>query len=143
MTASAPIDAGAPVPAAPQHETPATGLSAADVKDRVARGLTNGGGERTSRSYGEIVRANLLTRFNAILGTMLAVILVVGQPQDGLFGIVLVANALIGIVQEIRAKRKLDSLAVLSAPIARVVRDGTLHEVPVEEIVLDDLVELR
>ena len=143
MTASAPIDAGAPVPAAPQHETPATGLSAAEVKDRVARGLTNGGGERTSRSYGEIVRANLLTRFNAILGTMLAVILVVGQPQDGLFGIVLVANALIGIVQEIRAKRKLDSLAVLSAPIARVVRDGTLHEVPVEEIVLDDLVELR
>jgi cation-transporting P-type ATPase E len=143
MTASAPIDAGAPGPAAPEHETPPAGLSAAEVADRVTRGLTNGGGERTSRSYGEIVRANLLTRFNAILGTMLAVILVVGQPQDGLFGIVLVANALIGIIQEIRAKRKLDSLAVLSAPIARVVRDGALHEVPVEAIVLDDLVELR
>jgi cation-transporting ATPase E len=143
MTASAPIDAGAPGPAAPDHETPAGGLSAVEVADRVTRGLTNGGGERTSRSYGEIVRANLLTRFNAILGTMLAVILVVGQPQDGLFGIVLVANALIGIIQEIRAKRKLDSLAVLSAPIARVVRDGALHEVPVEAIVLDDLVELR
>jgi cation-transporting ATPase E len=143
MTASAPIDAGAPGPAAPEHETPPGGLSAAEVADRVTRGLTNGGGERTSRSYSEIVRANLFTRFNAILGTMLAVILVVGQPQDGLFGIVLVANALIGIVQEIRAKRKLDSLAVLSAPIARVVRDGALHEVPVEAIVLDDLVELR
>ena len=143
MTASAPIDAGAPVPAAPEHETPPTGLTAVEVEDRVGRGLTNGGGERTSRSYGEIVRANVFTRFNAILGTMLAVILVVGQPQDGLFGIVLIANALIGIVQEIRAKRKLDSLAVLSAPVARVVRDGDLREVPVESIVLDDLVELR
>jgi cation-transporting P-type ATPase E len=143
MTASAPIDAGAPTPAAPEHETPPSGLRASDVADRVARGLTNGGGERTSRSYGEIVRANLFTRFNAILGTMLAIILVVGQPQDGLFGIVLVANALIGIVQEIRAKRKLDSLAVLSAPIARVVRDHELQEIPVEGIVLDDLVELR
>lgn len=143
MTASAPIDAGAPGPAAPEHETPSTGLTAAEVEDRVGRGLTNGGGERTSRSYGEIVRANVFTRFNAILGTMLAVILVVGQPQDGLFGIVLVANALIGIVQEIRAKWKLDSLAVLSAPVARVVRDGDLRDIPVEEIVLDDLVELR
>jgi cation-transporting ATPase E len=139
MTASAPIDSGAPTPAAPEHETPPTGLTAAEVADRVARGLTNGGGERTSRSYGEIIRANVLTRFNAILGTMLAVILIVGQPQDGLFGIILVANALIGIVQEVRAKRKLDSLAVLSAPVARVVRDGTLHEIPVEEVVLDHL----
>src|SRR5260370_7979759 len=90
-----------------------------------------------------IVRANVLTRFNAILGTMLAVILIVGQPQDGLFGIILVANALIGIIQEIRAKWKLDSLAVLSAPIARVVRDGSLHEVAVEEIVMDHLLQLR
>jgi cation-transporting ATPase E len=143
MTASAPIDSGATAPIASAQETPPTGLTAAAVADRVTRGLTNGGAERTSRSYGEIVRANVLTRFNAILGTMLAVILVVGQPQDGLFGIVLVANALIGIIQEIRAKRKLDSLAVLSAPTARVVRDGSVHEVPVEGIVLDDLVELR
>src|SRR5260370_10836318 len=90
-----------------------------------------------------IVRANVLTRFNGILGTMWAVIVIVGQPQDGLFGIILVANALIGIIQEIRAKWKLDSLAVLSAPIARVVRDGSLHEVAVEEIVMDDLLELR
>jgi cation-transporting ATPase E len=74
---------------------------------------------------------------------MLAVILAVGQPQDGLFGLVLVANALIGIVQEIRAKRKLDSLAVLSAPRARVVREGTVQDVAVEAIVLDDLCELR
>jgi cation-transporting ATPase E len=123
--------------------TPATGLTAEDVRDRVARGLTNEAGERTSRTYREIIRANVLTRFNAILGTMLAVILVVGPIQDATFGIILVANALIGIVQEIRAKRTLDRLAVLSAPRARVVRDGSLEEIAVEGVVLDDLLELR
>ncbi len=141
MSASAPATPSSLPP--PDHETPPTGLTAADVAARVARGQTNGGGERTSRSYAEIIRANVFTRFNAILGTMLAIVLLVGQPQDGLFGLVLVANALIGIVQEIRAKRKLDSLAVLSAPRARVVRDAHVDDVAVEAIVLDDLCELR
>ena len=123
--------------------TPDTGLSNADVRARVARGQTNDAGERTSRTYGEIIRANVFTRFNAILGTMLVVILVVGQPQDALFGLILVANSLIGIVQETRAKHTLDRLAVLSAPRARVVRDGTTSEIAVEDVVLDDLLELR
>jgi cation-transporting ATPase E len=127
----------------PGFETPPDGLTAAEVAERVARGQTNDAGDRTSRTYGEIVRANVFTRFNAILGVLLVVILVFGSPQDGLFGIVLVANALIGIVQEVRAKRTLDSLAVLNAPKARVVRDGTLTDCPVESVVVDDLLELR
>ena len=139
MTASAPPESRVPA----GHETPPSGLTTAEVDARVARGLTNRSGERTSRSYGEILRANVCTRFNAILGTMFAVVLVVGQPQDGLFGLVLVANALIGIVQEVRAKRKLDALAVLSAPRARVTRDGEPRELPVDDLVLDDLCELR
>jgi len=143
MTASAPAGSSAPASPSPDRETPPTGLTAAEVRDRVAHGLTNGGGERTSRTYGEIIRANVLTRFNAILGTMLVVVLAVGHPQDGLFGFVLVANALIGIVQEVRAKRKLDALAVLNAPKASVVRDGQVEEVAIEDLVLDDLGELR
>jgi len=123
--------------------TPDTGLSDAQVLERVARGQTNAASERTSRTYGEIIRANVFTRFNAILGTMLAVILVVGQIQDATFGIILIANSLIGIVQEIRAKRTLDHLAVLSAPRARVVRDGSASEIALEDVVLDDLLELR
>ncbi len=119
------------------------GLTVAEVVERVARGEVNDSSERTSRTLGEIVRANVFTRFNAILGTMLALILVFGSPGDGLFGIVLIFNALIGIVQELRAKQTLDQLAVLNAPIARVVREGVVSEVPVEEIVLDDLLELR
>jgi cation-transporting ATPase E len=127
----------------PSFRTPDTGLGAEQVRDRVKRGLTNSTKERTSRSFGEIARANILTRFNAILGAMLAVIAVVGPIQDALFGIVLVTNALIGIVQELRAKRVLDRLAVLSAPKARAVRDGALAELAVEEVVQDDLLELR
>jgi len=109
----------------------------------VALGHTNASGQHTSRSFGQILRANLLTRFNFLLGTLLVVILAVGHPQDALFGIVLVTNALIGIVQEVRAKRTLDRLAVLNVPRASVVRDGTTQEVPLEAVVLDNLVILR
>jgi cation-transporting ATPase E len=78
-----------------------------------------------------------------LLGVLLAVILVWGEPPDALFGIVLVTNALIGIGQELRAKRTLDRLAVLSAPRIRVIRDGGPHDIAVEELVADDLVDLR
>src|SRR6516164_1655846 len=133
----------APGPSAPVAVTPPAGLSGAQVAERVSRGLTNAGGEHTSRSVAHILRANILTRFNLILGVLLAIILVVGQPQDALFGIVLVTNALIGIGQELRAKRTLDRLAVLSAPHVRVIRDGARRDIAVEELVADDLVDLR
>jgi len=132
-----------PVPSVPVAETPPAGLSGAQVAERVSRGLTNAGGEHTSRSVAHILRANILTRFNLLLGVLLAVILAVGQPQDALFGVVLVTNALIGIGQELRAKRTLDRLAVLSAPRVRVIRDGAPREVAVDEVVADDLVDVR
>jgi len=139
-------EAAAAAPASPHaavDPTPPAGLSSAEVADRRSRGLANTSTERTSRSVAEILRANILTRFNFILGALLAVILAVGQPQDALFGLVLVANALIGIAQEFRAKRTLDRLAVLSAPRVRVIRDGSRREIPVAELVADDLVDLR
>jgi cation-transporting ATPase E len=132
-----------PAPAALIALTPPAGLTSAEVGERRSRGLTNAGGERTSRSVAEILRANILTRFNLLLGVLLAVILVAGQPQDALFGVVLVTNALIGIGQELRAKRTLDRLAVLSAPRVRVIRDGAPREIAVDELVADDLVDLR
>ena len=81
--------------------------------------------------------------FNAILGAALVVILIVGPIQDAVWGLILVANAGIGIFQEVRAKRTLDRLAVLNAPRARVVRGGIVTEVAVDAVVLDDLLELR
>jgi cation-transporting ATPase E len=123
--------------------TAPTGLTAAEVQERVARGQTNDTGERTSRTLSEIVRANVLTRFNAILGAAAVVILVIGPLQDALFVLILVANSAIGIFQEVRAKRKLDQLAVQNASAARVVRDGEVQEVATEAVVLDDLLEVR
>ena len=125
-----------------QPQSQRRGLSQAEVRQRVEAGQTNGGAQPTSRSLAQIFRANVLTRFNAILGALLIAILAVGHPQDALFGFVLFANAAIGIAQELRAKRTLDRLAVLSAPRARVVRAGREEEIAVEEVVLDDLVVL-
>ncbi len=122
--------------------SPLDGLTQAQVRERVADGRTNDVPATTSRSVAAIVRANVFTRFNALLGGLLVVILIVGPYQDALFGFVLVANTLIGIVQELRAKRTLDRLAVLTAPKARVVREGAVREVSVSAIVEDDVVEI-
>jgi cation-transporting ATPase E len=118
------------------------GLDDAAVIARVRAGQVNTVAERSSRTVGEIVRANLLTRFNAILGSLLVVILVVGPLQDAMFGAVLVANAVIGIVQELRAKRTLDRLALLSTPRARVIRNGEAREIDVAGVVRDDVLEV-
>ncbi len=127
----------------PLEHTAPSGLTAAEVAERVARGATNASGARASRTLVEIAKANILTRFNAILGAMLVVILALREPGDALFGVVLVSNVLIGVVQEWSAKRKLDQLAVLNAPRAHVVRDGTPLELAVDDVVLDDILELR
>ena len=118
------------------------GLSAAEVAERVARGEVNDVPVRSSRSLKEIVRANVFTRFNAIIGVMFGIILVVGPLQDGLFGLVIVANTAIGIIQEMRAKRTLDSLALIGEAKPQVRRDGRVQQVAVAQIVLDDTVLL-
>jgi len=119
-----------------------TGLSAAEVADRVARGLVNDVPEAPTRTYGQIVRANVVTRFNLLLGSLLAVILAVGPIQDALFGIVLVANTLLGIIQEVRAKWTLERLELVNAPRATVLRDHEQRQIEVGEVVLDDLLEV-
>ncbi|MFE2413372.1 HAD-IC family P-type ATPase [Kitasatospora sp. NPDC059408] len=118
------------------------GLSGAEVAERVARGQVNDVPVRSSRSAKEIVRANVFTRFNAIIGVMFGIILVVGPIQDGLFGLVIVANTAIGIIQELRAKKTLDSLALIGEARPQVRRDGTVQQIGVGEIVLDDTVLL-
>jgi cation-transporting ATPase E len=127
---------GEPAPLAARR-----GLSAAEVAERVDRGLVNDVPSAPTRTIGQIVRSNVLTRFNLLLGSLLAVILVVGPLQDALFGLVIVANTVVGIVQEVRAKRTLDRLEVVNAPRARVVRDGRVGELAVGQVVLDDVLE--
>ncbi|HZM65440.1 MAG TPA: HAD-IC family P-type ATPase [Nakamurella sp.] len=120
-----------------------TGLTSAEVAQRVARGQVNVTSQASSRSLWVIFKTNVFTRFNAILGALFVLILSTGSLADGLFGVVLVVNSAIGIVQEYLAKRKLDRLALLNSPTTRVLRDGALTEIPTGDVVLDDLIELR
>jgi cation-transporting ATPase E len=140
------IDAGAaeldPARATTVPDTAVTGLTAAEVAERVARGQVNDVPVRSSRSTVEIIRANVFTRFNAIIGVLWVIMLFVAPIQDSLFGFVILANTGIGIVQEWRAKKTLDSLAVIGEARPTVRRDGTASEVATSDIVLDDLIEI-
>ncbi|AOR33652.1 magnesium-transporting ATPase [Streptomyces fodineus] len=139
------IDAGAELDPVHPVALPATGpagLSPVEVAERIARGQVNDVPLRSSRSLGEIVRANVFTRFNAIIGVLWLIMLFVAPIQDGLFGFVILANTGIGIVQEWRAKQTLDSLAVIGETRPTVRRGGTAVEVATNEIVLDDLIEI-
>ena len=126
----------------PSFTTPETGLTSAQVRERMDAGRTNAVEEHTSRTVGEIVRANVLTRFNAMLGAIAVAVLATGRLGDMMFALVLVLNSAIGIVQEVRANRTLDRLALLHAPTATVIRDGEMGEIPIAEVVIDDLIEL-
>jgi len=119
------------------------GLTEAEVAHRVAAGRVNVTTQAPSRSVEEIVRANVLTRFNLLVGSLVAVVLVIGPIQDAVFGLVMVINSAVGIIQELRAKRALDDLALVADAQITVIRDGTERPIQRHEVVLDDLVVLR
>jgi cation-transporting ATPase E len=100
------------------------GLTTAKVTGRRQAGQVNVLARRSTRSGWAIVRANVLTGFNAIIGVLLAVVLGFAPLQDGLFGFVIVVNSAVGIVRELRAKRARDALALLERASVRVRRDG-------------------
>lgn len=122
--------------------TTTAGLTAAQVAQRVSLGQVNKVREQTSRSLAAIVRENVFTLFNAIIVGASVIVLLFGHIQDGIFGGVMVINAVIGIVSELRAKRTLDALAIVDAPRACVVRDSSAQQIPAAEVVLDDVVSL-
>ena len=117
------------------------GLTSVEAAERLAaRGeLPQHAG---SRSYGSIVRENVLTLFNLILAACAAALIATGQIADLLFVVVIVINAGIGIGQELRAKTTLDRLALLVAPQARAIRDGAEVELPVEHVVVGDAIAI-
>ncbi len=118
------------------------GLTSAEAAERAEAGHINRVDSRGSRSVASILRTNILTRFNAIMSVLLVIILIFGDIRDALFGFVMIINAIIGIVQELRAKRTLDRLTVLVAPSVEVLRDGRLTSLKTAQIVLDDVVSL-
>ncbi|WP_125078581.1 cation-translocating P-type ATPase [Mycobacterium sp. P7213] len=118
------------------------GLTDAEVADRVSRGQTNDIPARAARSVREIIRANVFTRINAILGVLLAIVLTTGSLINGLFGLLIVFNSVIGMVQEIRAKQTLDKLAIIGQAKPLVRRQSGTQQLPPGRVVLDDIIEL-
>lgn len=132
------ITAQAATPASP----PATGLSSAEVEQRRRDGLTNDVPQRASRSVRDIVKANIFTRINAILGVLFILVMATGSIIDGMFGLLIIANSAIGIFQEVRAKKTLDELAIVGQAQPMVRREGKAQAVAPQEVVLDDIIEL-
>ncbi|AMO59666.1 P-type ATPase, translocating [Mycolicibacterium phlei] len=123
-------------------ETTAAGLSDAEVAERVAAGKTNDVPTRAARSVSDIVRANVFTRINAILGVLLIIVLSTGSVINGAFGLLIIANSAIGIIQELRAKRTLDKLAIVGQTKPLVRRQSGTRAVLPNEVVLDDIIEI-
>lgn len=135
---------------APPNTTPPpapvspNGLSDAEVAQRVAKGEVNKAPAGTGRSYVEILRQNVFTFINTILFAIGIVLVIMGRPDDAIVtaGLVLV-NVVVGVVQEARAKAKLDKIALLTRPKATVVRNGAEKVLDPSEIVLDDVLIVR
>ncbi|MCH8564185.1 HAD-IC family P-type ATPase [Nesterenkonia sp. LB17] len=119
------------------------GLSSVQVLERNRLGLANVQPRTTSRSITDILRTHLMTLFNLIIGLCALAIILLGRWLDLLFAVAAVANVFIGLFQEYSAKRKLDAIALLHQDDVRVLRDGMLLQIHREQIVLDDVVELR
>ena len=126
-----------------QYSEKIVGLNAEEVSDRKARGLQNRVAEKRGKSAAQIVGQHLLTYFNLLNFALAAVVLLVGSYRNVLFLGVVFSNLAIGIFQELRAKHTVEKLSLLTAPTAKVLRDGTWQEVPTEELVQEDVVVFR
>ena len=121
------------------------GLSAsASVQERVSRGDSNDFEARVGRSYWNIFRENVLNLFNIVLGTMLIIVIALGDYATAFFaGFSVVSNTFFGMIQEFNAKRQLDQLAALAEQTVRCLRDGEWVEVPMRGVVLDEIIRIE
>lgn len=119
-----------------------SGLTSAEVEERTRAGRTNKATRTTGRTTWEIIRANVFTRINAMLGVLCVIVLATGSWINAAFGLLIIANSAVGIIQELRAKRTLENLKILSESRPRVIRDGEEKEVAQSEIVEGDLIRV-
>ncbi|WP_411677055.1 HAD-IC family P-type ATPase [Caproicibacter sp.] len=124
------------------HPDYSSGLNSDQVEFQRDHGLANGEEESGTRTVGQIIQSNLITPFNILNLILASLIIMVGSYKNLLFLGVIVCNTLIGTIQEIRAKKMIDRLSLITAPKAHVIRDGKENEIPVSELVLDDVLLL-
>ncbi len=117
-----------------------TGLTKEQVEQRIHEGLINTPVEPPSKTVPDIIKSNVFTYFNLVFAVIAVLLIIAGSFRDLTFLPIVIANTVIGIVQEIRSKNVLDKLTVLNAPKSRVIRDGSEMVIPSSELVLDDMV---
>lgn len=120
-----------------------TGLTNEQVKQRIDEGKVNANENPNTRTYKQIVLENTLTFFNFLNLVLLVLVLVVGSFKNSMFVMIIIINTVIGIIQEIRAKKTIDKLAILTESKAVVLREGKRRSISTEELVLDDLIFLK
>jgi len=121
-----------------------TGLSGSEVQERIRRGDSNDFEARVGRSYWAIFRENVLNLFNIVLGTLLIIVIALGDYATAFFaGFSVVSNTFFGMIQEFNAKRQLDQLAALAEQTVRCLRDGAWVEVPMRGVVLDEVIRIE
>jgi len=121
-----------------------TGLTSQEVEDRIQRGESNDYEARVGRSYWDIFRDNVLNLFNIVLGTLIVIVVLLQDYATAFFaGFSVVSNTFFGMIQEFNAKRQLDNLASLSEQVVMCLRDGEWTEVPMRQVVLDDIIRIE
>ena len=118
------------------------GLTSEEVRERIDNGQTNHTDISTQKTVGQIVKSNLLTYFNLIFLILTVLLCIVGSFRNLTFLPVIIGNTVIGIFQELRAKKTLDKMSMLNAPHSIVVRDGEQQQIQSEELVKDDIIIL-
>lgn len=118
------------------------GLTDEEVRSRIARGEVNKIPKAPARTIWQMIRANFFNIFNALNIFLAGVCIVAGSPKNAIFAGVIVVNSIIGVIQELSARKTLEKLSVLSMANARVLRSGKVKDISVEELVLDDVVYL-
>ena len=119
------------------------GLSDAQVQERIQKGLVNRTDSNTGMTVGQIIRSNTFTYFNFIFLVIAILLCLVGSFRNLTFLPVIIINTLVGIIQEIRAKRTLEKMSILNAPHAAVIRNGIERKIVSEELVQDDVIRLE
>ena len=119
------------------------GLTEEQVEVRRTQNLTNRVKSKNSKTYGQIICSNVFTFFNLLSLIIAVAVIWVGSYGDAFFMVIILANTLIGIIQEIRSKHTIDNLSLVSAPTADVVRGGQRQQLSSSELVLDDVMLLE
>lgn len=118
------------------------GLSKEQVMERVRKGEVNIIPKAPSRTIGQIIRANLFTNFNILNGVLAIIVIIAGSLKNAMFALVIITNTLIGVLQEIRAKKIIESLSLINKAHVKVIREGKEEEIDIQNLVLDDIMKL-